>query len=152
MSPIVNIVLVFSIIVLIILIIIGFFRKKQWKQSIIELLVLMVIIFLLNFSTGFPRATTSFGSFTPLWIIILLLFFVLMGMVANYFFHIKKKFDWFSLVKPFFISPIVLMPILGSINFNDLELIQIIALSFLAFQNGFFWKEIFNKVHISTVS
>jgi hypothetical protein len=42
--------------------------------------------------------------------------------------------------KPIFVSPIVLLPLLGAVTGATLDALQITSFWFLSFQNGFFWK------------
>jgi hypothetical protein len=123
----------------------GIFKKKV-KSALIQLLALAIAVVVLNLTTGFPSIRPAFGTYNPFAIVSLLLAMVIIGMVANYFFFSKKKFVPREFLKPFFVSPIVLLPLLGTLDYNkEIEPVQIISLCFLAFQNGFFWKEIFSK-------
>lgn len=77
---------------------------------------------------------------------------MLCGMVAQYFFFLPEDaaFRWRAFIKPFLASPVVFIPLtsanpdavkpLASFTLADLMLL------FTAFQNGFFWQLIFDKV------
>lgn len=71
---------------------------------------------------------------------------ILLGMAARYVFYLRGKFKWRSFLKPFLISPMVFFPLLGTIPFgNQIEPIQWISFALLAFQNGFFWRVVFER-------
>lgn len=132
-------------------VIIDFFQKKNFKRLLIEITVAIVLLAVI-YLTGRNDGLIPFGEESapnPLPMIFLLLFFVVIGMIANYFFHLQAPFSWLTFIKPIFISPIVLLPIIGAIDYENLGPIQQVSLAFLAFQNGFFWKEIYNKVQAS---
>ena len=127
---------------------IDFVRVRDYKVLVGEILlsILLISIFFLTPTTT-SGGMVSFGEDDEslLSIILLLLGFVILGMIGNYFFHLKTKFHWLTFVKPMFISPIVLVPFIGLIGHEKIDASQAVSLAFLAFQNGFFWKEIYNK-------
>jgi predicted outer membrane lipoprotein len=72
------------------------------------------------------------------------------GMVAQYFyFYAHRKFRWRSFIKPFLASPIVFMPLVSAYQkaLTSLDAFELgdLMLLLVAFQNGFFWKVIFDK-------
>jgi hypothetical protein len=72
-----------------------------------------------------------------------------LGIVANYVYYREGKFDWRSFVKPMVISPIILIPLIGSVQGSgNVESIQMISFGFLAFQNGFFYKKVLENVSL----
>jgi hypothetical protein len=72
------------------------------------------------------------------------------GMVAQYFyFYSRRKLRWRTFIKPFLASPIVFMPLVSAYqkaltSLDTFELGDLMLLC-VAFQNGFFWKVIFDK-------
>ncbi|MCI5157679.1 MAG: hypothetical protein D3906_04425 [Candidatus Electrothrix sp. AUS1_2] len=71
----------------------------------------------------------------------------MLGIMAHYVFYLKGKFSWRAFLKPLVISPIVFLPLVGSVqSLTGLEPMQMISFAILAFQNGFFWKEVFGRV------
>jgi hypothetical protein len=55
----------------------------------------------------------------------------------------KEQFSWLDLLKPVTISPIVLLPLMGSVQgVGELKEIQVVSFGLLAFQNGFFWQAV----------
>ncbi len=119
-----------------------FARSRQLNSLLAQCGVLLTAFLVLNVTTGFPQPSgrQAFGGASPLGAIGLMFVCVMVGMMARYTFYLKKSFSWLSLLKPLCISPIVLLPLIGSVQSNqDLESIQLISFAFLAFQNGFFW-------------
>jgi hypothetical protein len=71
---------------------------------------------------------------------------ILSGIVARHIFYLSKAFSWLDLLKPLCISPIVLLPLMGSVQgMKELEAIQVVSFALLAFQNGFFWEVILER-------
>jgi hypothetical protein len=68
----------------------------------------------------------------------------LLGIAARYAFYLPRgRFSWLDFLKPISISPIVLLPLLGSVTGSgSLKDIQVLSFAFLAFQNGFFWQAV----------
>lgn len=128
--------------------------RRSYASLVIDLCILCILWGLLYFSTGFPlESIQSFGNENLIMISIMFLSIVL-GMISNYFFYKEAtSFAIASVLKPIFVSPIVLLPLIGSIdglaNFTD---IQSFSLVLLSFQNGFFWKSIFDKTQAAISS
>jgi hypothetical protein len=116
-------------------------------KVIAQTLVLGIAVVVLHWTTGFPRSTriVMFGGTSPIIAIAIMFACILLGMVAHYVFYLEKtSFSWLALIKPLAVSPIVLIPLIGSIQANaTLEPIQLISIAILAFQNGFFWEAVF---------
>ncbi|HEY6006633.1 MAG TPA: hypothetical protein VIV57_27380 [Anaeromyxobacter sp.] len=113
------------------------------KRFLVEAALLALAAVVLHFTTGFPSSRQSFGGISPLLAMGILLVGTILGMTARYIFYIRGKFRWLSLVKPLVVSPIVLLPLIGSLQGQAaLEPIQLVSFAFLSFQNGFFWKAV----------
>ncbi len=114
--------------------------ERFWR----ELFGVIAAFLVVHLSTGFPAARESFSSVPRIFTVVIMFVFVLFGMVANYFFYLKEAFSWRSFVRPLLVSPMVLLPLFGTVeNQSDIESIQVICLACLAFQNGFFWRTVF---------
>ena len=73
---------------------------------------------------------------------------ILLGAAARYIFYFKGEFSWLDFAKPLCISPLLLLPLIGSIQATkDLEPIQLISFALLGFQNGFFWQAVLARAH-----
>ena len=75
---------------------------------------------------------------------------MIVGMFAQYFyFYAELKFRWRSFIKPFLASPIIFMPLVSAYQkaLTGLDAFELgdLMLFLVAFQNGFFWKVIFDK-------
>ena len=58
----------------------------------------------------------------------------------------RRSFDFASFIAPVFASPIVFIPLLASFQNADVDLTNLtlpkFMVFFVAFENGFFWKEL----------
>jgi len=120
------------------------------KRFFYQILPIVGFIVVLSITTGFPSASTKigFGGVSPTVSIGIMFIGVILGVVARYFYELRngQKFSLRSFLKPLFISPIFLLPLLGSVHgTSNLESIQLISFGILAFQNGFFWKVVFER-------
>jgi hypothetical protein len=97
----------------------------------------------------------AFGESTPpLRAVSGMLVCVILGVLARYLFYMQKgQFSWLDLLKPVCISPIVLLPLMGSLQgsagINDTQLVSLLL---LAFQNGFFWQSVLQTAKSKTRS
>lgn len=125
-----------------VLILVELFKERSWKRFGIEILILGGVFLLLNLTLGFPTNTVqAFGGISPIRLIGIMFVCTILGVAARYFFYLEGKFSWLDFLKPMFISPIVLLPLLGTIQgATSFETIQTISFAILSFQNGFFWK------------
>ncbi len=145
MSPIITYTLLIFMGLYFITIFVGLITNRSWKRFLIELLILAGFITILYMATGFPAPSSrqAFGGISPISAIGIMFVCTILGIVAHYFFYLKGKFSLGMFLKPLFISPIVLLPLIGSVQgTSDLESIQMISFAILAFQNGFFWKAV----------
>ncbi|MCW5211672.1 hypothetical protein VU04_02045 [Desulfobulbus sp. TB] len=149
MNPfITNLLLLFSGLYLVVLIIDGLISRSV-KRILIESLLLGGFLLLLNRITGFPTPSSmqAFGGISPLMALGLMFICTILGIMAHYFFHLQGAFCWQEFLKPLVISPIIFLPLMGSVqSLTGLESMQMISFAILAFQNGFFWKEVFGRV------
>ena len=119
--------------------------SRRWAT---ELALLLAALGLLRLTTGFPAAggRESFGDAADLGLVGLVFVFILLGMAARYFISYRGKFRWGGFLKPMCVSPIVLLPLLGTLPFgSQVEVLQIVSFAVLGFQNGFFWRVIFER-------
>lgn len=119
--------------------------SKRW---LIELVALVGALGTLHLITGFPSRSQrqSFGDAEILGLIAAIYISIMLGMAARYFFYLRGRFKWRSFLKPLCVSPIVLLPLLGTLPFgNTVEPIQWIFFAVLGFQNGFFWRVVFER-------
>jgi len=71
---------------------------------------------------------------------------ILLGIAARYVFFLQGKFAWLDFAKPLCISPILLLPLVSSVQtLKSLDPIQVVSFALLAFQNGFFWQAVLQR-------
>lgn len=115
------------------------------RRAVVGLVLLVVFLIVLNVTTGFPHASgrLSFGGSIPgWWALIAMAVGVIFGMVAQYVWSKPKKPNLLDFLRPIVISPLVMLPLVGSLQDGPLETIQLASLTLLAFQNGFFWQQV----------
>lgn len=135
------------------IIVVDLIRERAVKRALLAAAVLVAVAGLLHLATGFPEPShlQAFGGLGPLPVIALMFLCILAGMGASYVFHLKTRFSWLSFLKPLCVSPIVLLPLLGTLQaVSQVEPVQVLSFSFLAFQNGFFWKMILERTRTQT--
>lgn len=146
MSPVITYTLVVILIAYALIILVELMFVRNFKRFVLEGMILLGVIVLLNVTTGFPVIRQSFGGVSPTTSVVIIFFCAFGGITAQHLFYLEGKFRWREYLKPMLTSPIVLLPLLGAIQrSSNLESVQLISLGFLAFQNGFFWKEMFKR-------
>jgi len=146
MSPIITYTLLIFMASYGLFIIVELLVSRAAKRFILQAAILLGVFILLNVITGFPATRQAFGGVSPLASIGIMFVCILFGIAAHYLFYLKGRFFWRSFLKPLLISPIVLLPLIGSVQgASNIESIQLISFGFLAFQNGFFWKEVLER-------
>jgi hypothetical protein len=125
--------------------------RRSAKTLWMEGLGLIGAFLLLNWTTGFPAAREPFSQTSSTAAILVMFTFVAIGMLASYFFYLKGPFELKSFLRPLLVSPIVLLPLIGTVESNsEIESMQLICLVVLAFQNGFFWRIVFEHAKPKT--
>lgn len=143
MSPIITYLLMIFLVLFGIFIIIEFIISRAVKRFIIQVVILLGVIVVLRVTTGFPATRVAFGGVSPITATGIMFICTLLGIAAHYFFYLKGGFSWRTFLKPLVTSPIVLLPLIGSVQgTSGVESVQMISFGVLAFQNGFFWKEV----------
>lgn len=143
MSPLVTYVLLCAIVLYAVVLIYELITRRHIKGFALKALILCCVVVYLHAVTGFPTPKRAFGGGSSLFAILAMFCCVILGMIAHYFFYLKERFSLKTFLRPFLISPIVLLPLLASMKGNaQLESIELIAFAILAFQNGFFWREV----------
>lgn len=149
-----------SLIVVFFLTVRSYFANKELKLFLIRITSLgATIAFLVVFLNFFVPQPESVAKGTPtgetIYIVLLYISMVL-GMAAQYFyFHFEKdkivrsEFDFGSFIAPFFLSPIVFLPLLAAFQDANIDLSTSVTprlMAFIvAFENGFFWRFYFDK-------
>jgi hypothetical protein len=90
------------------------------------------------------RTPVAFGELSSLHVLGVMFAGTVCGVVAHAVFYLESgRFAWLDVLKPLAITPIVLMPLLGSLPWHaTLTTMQLVSFTLLAFQNGFFWQKV----------
>jgi hypothetical protein len=120
--------------------------RGRRRRGAIGLLALAAFVLALYVTTGFPfpsRGRIAFGGeISVWWAVLAMLVGIVLGMVAQYVWSKPQKFTWLDFLRPIVVSPLVLLPLIGSLSGGPLEAMQLISLALLAFQNGYFWQQV----------
>lgn len=107
-------------------------------------IVVSVALPVTNASTG----PVAFGEgLSPMRVVAIMFVATMGGIVTRYFFEPRQgQFPWGDCLKTLAITPILLLPLLGSIqSAGTLNPMQLVVFACLAFQNGFFWHAVLEK-------
>jgi hypothetical protein len=120
--------------------------KYSWLSLALVLLIAISVMIVANY-----QPLEQKGADNPIsWNMVAGLFLAMVaGMLAQHFFYSANWRDYAAMIRPFFASPIVFIPLASSYQSS---LSSAAAFSFadfmillVAFQNGFFWKAVFEK-------
>jgi hypothetical protein len=131
----------------VVLILADLVRSRRYRRFLLELLLLaalvIVDVLITNESTGY----LTFGAGTsPVLVILVMWGAILLGTAARYVVYLRAKFSWLGFAKPLCISPILLLPLIGSLQgMKELQPMQVVSFALLAFQNGFFWQVVLER-------
>jgi uncharacterized membrane protein YjdF len=132
----------------------GLFRSRRLKRFLLELLPLIGLLAIDVIMASTKAGYVTFGGGSSPTVVILIMFVcILFGIGARYIFYLEGKFSWLDFVKPLCISPILLLPLIASVQTaHNLEAIQIVSFALLAFQNGFFWQAVLTEARPKTLA
>jgi hypothetical protein len=132
--------------------VLDYVHRPSWRRFLAYALGLGVIAVALFLTTGFPFPSSreAFGGASPLFALALMFVGVLLGIAATYVFNSTGAFSWRDFARPFVISPLILLPLIGSLQGANLEPVQMVCFTVLAFQNGFFWQQVLRDAKPST--
>ena len=122
-------------------------RSRNFRRFALELLPLIALVIVDVFIASEVSGYLSFGAGTsPGRVIVIMFAAILSGVAARYIFYLNTKFSWLDFAKPLCISPILLLPLIGSVQgATDLQPMQVVSFALLAFQNGFFWQVVLER-------
>jgi hypothetical protein len=133
--------------------IVDYARNRSARRLILYFGALAALATALNVTTGFPfvGSRQAFGvAASPLVAVGLMFIGVVLGILATYIFNMTGAFAWRDFARPLIISPLVLLPLIGSLQGAALEPIQLVSFTILAFQNGFFWQQVLRDAKPTT--
>ena len=138
-------ILEFCAIVYTFVIVIEVMLRRQWIRLLWEALALLIVIVIALFVNHATTGIVAFGQGTsPLVTVGIMFFTTVCGIAARYIFYLQAgQFSWLDFFKPLTISPIALLPLIGSVQTTgELNAMQVVSFGVLAFQNGFFWQTV----------
>jgi hypothetical protein len=129
-----------------------YFRLRSRHRPLAFGLVLVAVAIGVFFMVSPASSKQAFGpaSASPLVALALMFVGVLLGIAATYVFNLTGPFSWRDLARPLVVSPLVLLPLIGSLQGSNLEPVQLICFVVLAFQNGFFWQQVLRDAKPTT--
>lgn len=131
-----------------------------WRPYLALISGLLVFGFFLHQLFGFPQLRPEVAakgdSGQPLVVTTALYLCMVTGMLAQHlYFHFMRgktsrpKWDWGIFLSPVLASPIVFIPLQGALQSAGIDLMAQpqprIMLFLVAFENGFFWKDFFDR-------
>ncbi len=136
----------------VVVILVDLVQSRSYERCLLELLPLVALLILDVLVATSTRGFLAFGPGTSPTIVILVMFgAILLGIIARYIFYFQANFSWLDFAKPLCISPILILPLIGSVQgLTDLEPTQVVSFALLAFQNGFFWQVVLAQAHPKT--
>ena len=134
-------------------------KTGEWRPFIVQIVAITLFMVFLNLLFGFPfplSSVKSKGKSDEFAFAAALFICMLLGMMSQYLYRRFEKpkagrpeWDWGLFVAPVFASPIVFIPLLAAFQNANVDLKELTAprlmIFFVAYQNGFFWKEFFDR-------
>lgn len=132
-----------------------FLKSRRLKPFLLQIVLLALCFAALHALFGFPaRAPVARGA-EDVYFVIILYLCMLLGMAAQYAHNRfllpkgqRQQFDLGLFLAPLFASPIIFIPLLAAMQNAEVDLARLtvpkIMVFFVAFENGFFWKEYFD--------
>lgn len=133
------------------------FQARRNLRESLALLFLVLILASVPLAMPLMQAGTARGGGDgEPWFIIVLYLFLLLGMLAQHAYirfsrprRRRHKFDVGIFLAPIFASPIIFIPLLATVQSSGIDLYEAgtarFMLFLIAFENGFFWKIIFDQ-------
>jgi hypothetical protein len=127
------------------LILVELLIRRQWFRFWSQIFALLLVIGIALLVNNSVNGRVAFGESTsPVATVIIMFLATISGIAGRYIFYFQKgQFSILGFLKPIAISPIVLLPLIGSIQTTgELNNMQVVSFALLAFQNGFFWQAV----------
>jgi hypothetical protein len=131
----------------------------EWRPFWVEIIAVGAFAVFLNRSFGFPFASPVVNKGgNDLMLAAAMAISMIIGMLAQYLYHhferpehYRTKWDWGCFIAPVFASPIIFIPLAAAFQTVDVDLtkdrmtLPRLMIFLVAFENGFFWKEYFDR-------
>jgi hypothetical protein len=150
MSTLVNYILITCVAATLYLALHDHLRRGSLHRSLIYGVVLVAVAIGAFLAVSPASSKQAFGGASPLTALALMFVGVLLGIAATYVFNLTGPFSWRDLARPLVVSPLILLPLIGSLQGANLEPVQLVCFTVLAFQNGFFWQQVLRDAKPST--
>jgi cytochrome bd-type quinol oxidase subunit 2 len=146
-----------SLAVLVVLLALSARDTGRWRGFALELAAIVVFAVFLNRLFDFPFSPPITAKGPDDFVLAGALFIcMLFGMVSQFLYRrlekpqrLRPNWDWGLFIAPVFASPIVFIPLLAAFQNANIDLKDLTAprlmIFFVAYQNGFFWKEFFDR-------
>jgi len=133
-------------------------KTGNWRNLAFACIAVAAFSIFLHELFGFPTQSKAVakGGGSDLPVAVALFICMLLGMAAQFLYsHFvvpaseRKPFDFGLFIAPIFASPVVFIPLLAAFQNNDIDLTTLtiprMMVFLVAFQNGFFWKDFFDR-------
>jgi hypothetical protein len=134
-------------------------QTAEWRPFWMGLAALTAFSFFLNHWFGFPFASPLVNKGgNDLLLAGALAVSMITGMFAQYLYRhferperYRQKWDWGCFIAPVFASPMIFIPLAAAFQNSDIDLtkdsltLPRLMIFLVAFENGFFWKEYFDR-------
>src|SRR5262249_50124763 len=130
MPTLINNALIACLALALLLAVFDYVRQPSWLRSLIYAVAVGAIVLGLLLRTE----RQAFGGTSQLLALGLMFVGVLLGIAATYVFNLTGAFSWRDLARPLVVSPLVLLPLIGSLQGANLEPVQLVCFTVLAFQ------------------
>jgi hypothetical protein len=152
MSPFVTYALALFMAIYAIVLAVDLFRRRDFRRTILQAVALAVAFLVLHLTVGFPTPVRAFGGASPVVTVAATFVCVVLGIAADVVYRLgDAPFSWLAALRPLVISPIVLLPLLGTIpKAGEVGSLQLICFAILGFQNGFFWRVVLERAKPKT--
>jgi hypothetical protein len=159
MSTVITAIIGCSLVALLVLLALSARNTDNWRRLVVEVIGLLLFVATLYVLFGFPLPKTNLATKGPTEDFIFaaaLYICMLLGMGAQFLYrhfeqprHQRQIFDWGVFLAPVFASPVIFLPLLASFQNAEIDLrlltVPRLMIFLVAFQNGFFWKEHFDR-------
>jgi hypothetical protein len=120
--------------------------NRRFGRAVLLIAAYLCVAGVLRLLTGYPNTRVAFGNAPTVPLVAMMFVCIVVGMAARYWFYLRGRFSWSAFLRPLFVSPLVLLPLLGTLQPDvRMQPVQVISVAILAFQNGFFWRTVFEK-------
>ncbi len=152
MSPFMTYALALFMAIYAVVLAVDLFRRRDLRRTILQSVALAAAFLVLHLTVGFPKPVLAFGGASPVVAVAVTFVCVVMGIAADSVYRLgEAPFSWLVALRPLVISPIVLLPLLGTIpEASEVGYLQLICFAILGFQNGFFWRKVLERAKPKT--